>query len=329
MGWGTEIENPRGRIEVRRDPMISSGSISTRTTKIFFGALVLAAVVAFAPAMAAQANATGPMAEPPPRDVVNIPIHPQPEPAAIPPAEIIKRFAAKEDAFAQASRSFGYRKSIVVQEMGPNGKPSGQVEVITAPFYGSDGKRYERVVSVPATPAPTASTANPDQVAAPPTTGDLHALHFEPEDVVALALMPQFPFTTDQLAKYNITYQGKQRVDELNTYVFAMEPKQVDRQHAYFSGVVWVDDQELAIVKSYGKWVTELGDVTSPKLPFTLFETYRQQVGDSWFPAYSRSDDQVTTKDDVIPVRLIIKWTDYAPVPVPPPASAAGNAPSH
>jgi hypothetical protein len=296
---------------------------------MFFATLVLAAVAASAPAVAAQANATGPMPQPPPRDVVNIPVNSQPEPAAIPPMEIIKRFAAKEDAFAQASRSFGYRKSIVVQEMGPNGKPTGQVEVITAPFYGSDGKRYERVVSVPAAPAPTSSTTNPDQVAAPPTTGDLHALHFEPEDVMALAMMPQFPFTTEQIAKYNITYQGKQRVDELNTYVFAMEPKLVDRQHAYFSGVVWVDDHELAIVKTYGKWVTELGDVTSPKLPFTLFETYRQQVGDSWFPAYSRSDDQVTTKDDVIPVRLIIKWTDYASVPVPPSASAVSNAPSH
>jgi hypothetical protein len=99
-------------------------------------------------------------------------------------------------------------------------------------------------------------------------------------------------------------------VDELDTYVFSMEPRQVDRQHAYFSGVVWVDDQELAIVKSYGKWVSELGDVKSPKLPFVTFETYRQPVGDDWFPAYSRSDDQVTTKDAIIPIRLIIRWID-------------------
>jgi hypothetical protein len=153
-------------------------------------------------------------------------------------------------------------------------------------------------------------------------------LQFAPEDVVALALMPQFPFTTDQLAKYTVTYQGRQKVDELDTYVFSMEPRQVDRQHAYFSGVVWVDDQELAIVKSYGKWVSELGDVKSPKLPFVTFETYRQPVGSDWFPAYSRSDDQVTTKDAIIPIRLIIRWTDYQAVPLPPAASTDGNAPS-
>ena len=298
-------------------------------TKFFLSSLAFSLATALSPVLAAQSSPVGPMSAPAP-DVVNIPTNPKPEPTSILPLEIIKRFAAKEDAFAQASRAFGYRKTIVVQEIGADGKPTGQVEVITAPFYTPDGKRYERVIGVPATPAPAASTMNPDQVAGPPpTTGDLHALHLEPEDVMALAMMPQFPFTTDQISKYNIMYQGKQRVDELNTYVFAIEPKQVDRQHAYFSGVIWVDDQEMAIVKSYGKWVTELGDVTSPKLPFTLFETYRQQVGDNWFPVYSRSDDRVTTKDDVIPVRLIIKWTDYASVPVPPSVAAGGSITSH
>jgi hypothetical protein len=299
------------------------------TKNIFVILLLLAAGAAICPSLAAQGNPTGPMTTAPPRTVVRIPATSTPESSAIPPDEIIKRFAAKEDAFARASRGFGYRKSIVVQEIGDDGKPTGQVQVITTPFFGSDGKRYERVIGAPAS-ATDASSTNPNAAPAPPpTAGDLHALQFAPEDVVALALMPQFPFTTDQLAKYTITYQGRQKVDELDTYVFSMEPRQVDRQHAYFSGVIWVDDQELAIVKSYGKWVSELGDVKSPKLPFVTFETYRQPVGDDWFPAYSRSDDQVTTKDAIIPIRLIIRWTDYQAVPLPPSASADGTSPPH
>ncbi|MGB6199068.1 MAG: hypothetical protein WA871_12890 [Candidatus Acidiferrales bacterium] len=296
------------------------------TRNLFAVLLLLALGAVVCPGIAAQGNATGPMTEPPPRDVMRIPTHSIPEASAIPPDEIIKRFAAKEDAFARASRGFGYRKSIVVEEIGDDGKATGQVEVVTTPFYGSDGKRYERVVGGSAEQAQP-SAASSDATPGPPVTArDLHFLHFAPEDVVALALMPQFPFTTDQLAKYTITYEGRQKVDELNTYVFSMEPKQVDRMHAYFSGVVWVDDQELAIVKTYGKWVSELGDVKSPQLPFVTFETYRQPVGDNWFPAYSRSDDQVTTKDAIIPIRLIIRWTDYAAVPTPPVASNAGNA---
>ena len=298
--------------------------------KNFFAILVLlAASAGIFPGLAAQGTPTGPMTTAPPRTVMRIPANSTPETSAIPPDEIIKRFAAKEDVFARASRGFGYRKSIVVQEIGDDGKPTGQVQVITTPFYGSDGKRYERVIGAPVSAA-VANAADPNAAPAPPpTAGDLHALHFAAEDVVALALMPQFPFTTDQLAKYTITYQGRQKVDELDTYVFSIEPRQVDRQHAYFSGVVWVDDQELAIVKTYGKWVSELGDVKSPQLPFVTFETYRQPVGDDWFPAYSRSDDQVTTKDAIIPIRLIIRWTDYQAVPLPPPASSDEGAPAH
>jgi hypothetical protein len=290
--------------------------------------VLLAAAAAACPNLAAQGNPTGPMTSPPPSGTVRIPAHSTPGATPIPPDEIIKRFAAKEDIFARASAGYGYRKTIVVQEIGDDGKPMGQVQVVTAPFYGADGKRYERVVDAPA--GGPSSAANPDATPGPPASaGDLHVLHFEPEDVLALALIPQFPFTTDQLAKYTITYQGMQQVDELNTYVFSMEPKQVERMHAYFSGVVWVDDQELAIVKSYGKWVTELGDVKTPQLPFVTFETYRQPVGEDWFPAYARSDDEVDTKDAIIPIRVIIRWTDYQPVAAPPVAASGGNATAH
>jgi hypothetical protein len=296
--------------------------------KLFAAFVVLAAAASVCPSAAAQGNSTGPITTPPAGGTVRIQAHSTPEATPIPPSEIIKRFAAKEDIFARASAAYGYRKTIVVQEIGDDGKPMGQVEVVAAPFYGPDGKRYERVVDAPAV-APS-SAANSDAAPGPPASaGDLHFLHFEPEDVLALALMPQFPFTTDQLAKYTITYQGMQQVDELNTYVFSIEPKQVDRLHAYFSGVVWVDNQELAIVKSYGKWETELGDVKSPQLPFVIFETLRQPVGEDWFPAYSRSDDQVTTKEAIIPIRVIIRWTDYQPVPLPPVAAGGGDATAH
>jgi hypothetical protein len=88
----------------------------------------------------------------------------------------------------------------------------------------------------------------------------------------------------------------------------------LERAHAYFSGVVWVDEQDFVIVKSMGKWVTETGDVTSSNLPFTVFETYRQQVGKNlWFPAYSRSDETFQSGDVSVPIRIIIKWTDFIP----------------
>jgi hypothetical protein len=70
------------------------------------------------------------------------------------------------------------------------------------------------------------------------------------------------------------------------------------------------------VVKTYGKWVTDLGDEHAPELPFTNFETYRENVeGKYWFPNYARSDEYLRSKDSGdIPVRLVIKWTDFKPL---------------
>jgi hypothetical protein len=71
--------------------------------------------------------------------------------------------------------------------------------------------------------------------------------------------------------------------------------------------------------------VNELGEVRSATLPFTLFETYRENVdGKYWFPNYARSDDMVHLKDVSVPVRLVIKWTDFKVLP----AAAAPSAPT-
>jgi hypothetical protein len=232
----------------------------------------------------------------------------KPEPPPVPPEEIIRRFAAREDEMFRASTSYGFQKSVRLEEIGPDGKPAGQVEIVTQQFVGPDGKRYEKPVRR--------------------AKSTLQYLQVERGDSDLIASTPLFPLTTSQLPKYEITFQGKQPLDELSAYIFVVKPRSLDRAHAYFSGVVWVDEQDLVIVKTMGKWVMETGDVTSSTLPFTVFETYRQQVGKNlWFPAYSRSDDTVPQDKTTLPIRIVIRWTDYTPdgsaptvVPAPRPA---------
>ncbi len=268
-----------------------------------FAMWVAAMLCAAGPQFLYGQGATGPMPEPSPGDIVRIPSGPVPEAASIPPEEIIKRFAAHEDEYVKSRDSFSYRKRLLLEEIGEDGKPVNQTEVDTVPQVGTDGIRYEHLVNHP--------------------SSTLQFVHLTPEDLQTYASFPMFPLTTDQLPNYNIHYEGKQPLDQLQTYIFSVEPKRLDRKHPYFSGVVWVDDQDLAIVKSYGKWVTELGDVTSPELPFSMFETYRQPVGNNWFPAYLRSDSEITANKSSIPIRLVIYWTDYAPFPAAPAAAPA------
>jgi hypothetical protein len=74
----------------------------------------------------------------------------------------------------------------------------------------------------------------------------------------------------------------------------------------------------LEVVKTYGKWVTDLGSVHPATLPFNMFETYREDVdGKYWLPNYSRSDDHIKLQDRQISVRVTIKWSDFKPFSVP------------
>ena len=248
-----------------------------------------------------------PLTPPPDHDVHRIRTDaPPPEPPpALPPEQIIEHFSQREQDFQQARAHFGYTKTIRLTEYGLDGKPSGEFELITQTAVGSDGEVFEKVVENP------------------PST--LHYMQLEPPDLNALMSIPAYPLTVGQLSKYDLKYVGREKVDEVDCYIFEAKPKMVERAHPYFQGVVWVDTQYLEVVKTYGSFVTDLGPYHPPTLPFSSFETYRENVdGKYWFPDYLRSDDYLHLKDHDVPVRLVIKWTDFKPLgAAPQPASSA------
>ncbi|MCU1243482.1 MAG: hypothetical protein JWO71_4208 [Candidatus Acidoferrum typicum] len=222
-------------------------------------------------------------------------------PPSLPPDEIIRRFSQKEDEFIAARPNYGYRKTIRIDEFGDDGKPAGQFLMVTETTRAANGQVISKVVQKP------------------PST--LRYFNLETEDVKELDRIPAFPLSSSQLAKYDLKFIGEESVDEIDCYIFKVKPKVLDRTHAYLDGLVWVDAKYLEVVKTYGRWVNELGEVRSATLPFTLFETYRENVdGKYWFPNYSRSDDTVHLKDVSVPVRVVIKWTDFKVLP------AAGTA---
>jgi hypothetical protein len=266
------------------------------------GGMAIGLAFVAATAMRAQ-DPTGPLT-PPPAEEHNVHRVTTTEaaeaPPAKPPAQIIKEFAEKEEKFLRARAQYGYKKSIKLTEFAHDGQPSGEFQLTVATVIDTDGKLYEKIV------------------AQPPST--LHALQLSPEDLKAIARIPAYPLIPSMLAKYELRYVGAEKVDEVDCYIFDAKPKLLERAHALFQGVVWVDKQYLEVVKTYGKWVTDLGDERSPELPFTNFETYRENVeGKYWFPNYSRSDDYLHLKDSGdVPVRLVIKWSEFKPLPVAP-----------
>jgi hypothetical protein len=272
-------------------------------------ALVIGLAFLVAPAVFAQENAPGPLAPPPDHHVTRIEGVAEPEaPPALPPAEIIQAFTKKEEIYLNTRPQFAYRKTIRIQEFGPDGRPGGEYDATYDLVRSGDGKLYE------------------EALAAPQST--LEYLSFEPEDAQALMHLPAFPVTASQLSKYDVKYLSTEKVDEVDCYIFQITPKTLDRQHALFDGVIWVDQKYLEVVKTYGRWVTDLGEMHPPTLPFTMFETYRENVeGKYWFPNYARADGIYKMKDHDVPIRMTIKWTNFRPLSAMPVAPAAPASP--
>jgi hypothetical protein len=257
---------------------------------IFLGGCAVLALTA-----SGQARRPGPL--PPPANgppLVIIPAEPAPGPPPVPAAEIIKRFSENEDAMLRAHSTYTYRRVVQVLELDDQGKTTGQFQYTTVLSEMADGHYADR------------EAKRPDST--------LMVLDLDPEHVGVLSKFPPLPFTTAQLSHYDVSYAGTQKLDELNTYIFRVKPRQVERTRAYFDGAIWVDDQDFVIVKTTGHWVTELGDVSTENFPFTYFDTYRENVvGKIWFPSYMRSDGSVTSKKGTTRVRLIVRWEEYKP----------------
>ena len=77
------------------------------------------------------------------------------------------------------------------------------------------------------------------------------------------------------------------------------DPKKTKER--FFLGRVWVDDQDLQIVKTKGKGVPE-----TKRNKFPIVETYREQIdGRYWFPTYSYADEELLFDNgDTLHVRM-------------------------
>ena len=124
-----------------------------------------------------------------------------------------------------------------------------------------------------------------------------------------------FVLTSDEIPEYQILYVGKQKEDELGTYVFDIAPKQIEKNKRYFQGRIWVDDHDFQIVKTYGKNVPDLGvgkHRGGQENLFPNFTTWRQQVDSKyWFPVYTKVDDDLHFSTGDVHIRQIVKYTDY------------------
>jgi hypothetical protein len=225
------------------------------------------------------------------------PLDPTP-PAGMTPQQIIEKFAARESVFRQARENYTFRQTVKVDTLDEDtNRVDGEYQQVTDITFNKDGKREEHVVFAP--------------------QNTLERVIMSPVDFDEIEHRLPFILTTEDLPKYDITYLGRQKVDELDTYVFSAGPRTLEKGKHYFEGKVWVDQQDLQIVLINGRTVpqdTRRGheDLQPP------FTTYYEQVdGKYWFPTYTKAEGTLhfsaangSLSQDVH-MRNIVRYTDY------------------
>ena len=213
------------------------------------------------------------------------------QPPALPVDQIIQRFAAREAEFKKERDNYTYTQTFVIQTIDGDGMADGEYQMRSDILFTPDGKRYEKVTYAPAS--------------------TLQRIQMSQQDLDDLEHVQPFVLTTDELPKYDIKYVGREAVDQLNTYVFDVGPKKLEKNQRYFQGRIWVDDADLEIVKTDGKAVPDIKKHGQENV-FPRFETFRENIeGHYWFPTYTRADDMLQFSTGAVHIRMTVRYANY------------------
>ena len=216
----------------------------------------------------------------------------------MPTDQIIKQFAAKETEFQEALNHYTYRRVARVQTVDDDtNKVDGEWYEVDDVTFTPEGARSEKVVFAPAS--------------------SLSRVMMSPSDLQDIQHGYPFVLTTADLPAYDVKYVGRQKVDDLDCYVFDVSPKIIEKKKRYLDGRIWVDATDLQIVVTNGRMVpddTKKGqeDLHPP------FMTWRQQVdGHYWFPVYTKGEGILHFSGgngymgEDVHIRDTVKYSDY------------------
>jgi hypothetical protein len=215
------------------------------------------------------------------------------QPNGISPQEILQKLAAKEEIFREARNNYTYTQDITVQTL-EGSTVDGEFHQVWDITYDDKGNRIENVTFAP--------------------MDSLKRVSMTKEDFDDIRNRLPFVLTTEDLPLYDVLYAGQQHVDEIDTYVFDMAPKKMEKGRRYFQGRIWVDNHDFQIVKTCGRNVPDVHakkrneqENLTPK-----FVTYREQIdGQYWFPTYTRADDELRFQSGDVHIREIIRYSNY------------------
>ncbi len=209
------------------------------------------------------------------------------QPAERTPGEIIKAFSEKETEFYEAWKQYTYRQTAEIRVLSVNGyRRNERLTLVSEVVFNDDGTREVRILQ---------------------RRGGLESVAWTQEDTERINNILPFALTAKDLQLYDLKYEGRERVDELDCYVFSVRPKSTRGRTLYFQGKIWVDDQDLQVVRTIGKPVPERRDNKFPE-----FETIRQVIDEKyWFPVWTHADSVLNFPGSTVRIEETITYEDY------------------
>jgi len=219
-------------------------------------------------------------------------------PSSVAPEQIVKEFAAKESEFQKALNNYTYRRTAKVQTVDDDtNKVDGEYYEVDDVIFDPSGARMEKVVFAP--------------------ENTLTRVMMSPSDLQDIQRGYPFVLTAEEIGQYDVKYVGKQKVDEVDCYVFDVSPKVIEKKKRYLLGRIWVDSTDLQIVVTNGRMVPDDTRKGSEDL-HPPFMTWRAQVdGHYWFPVYTKGEGVLHFSGGSgyigqdVHMRDVIKYSDY------------------
>jgi hypothetical protein len=208
-----------------------------------------------------------------------------------PPAGLVKRVAENEARTEEARSRYLYTQMVQIEEMGSRGGTEGRYREVREVIFSPEGERSERMQGAP--------------------LSALKRLVLTKEDFEDIRNIQPLLLTPETLPRYRVEFKGDEPVDGMDCWVLKISPKQVFQGFRMFEGMVWVEKQDLRVVRTYGQAVPPIHAEGQENL-FPHFTTIREKVdGTHWFPSVTHADDVLPFRNGPLRLRMRIEYKNY------------------
>jgi hypothetical protein len=207
------------------------------------------------------------------------------------PADLARRVAHTETETQRVRDHYTYRQSVTVEELSDRGMRVGEYREVRDITFSPAEERTEEMIGKPLL--------------------NLKNLRLTDEDFADIRNIQPFVLVEELLPIYETKFRGEEKMEDVDCFVLQVRPRQILAGQRLFDGLLWVKQDDFAIVRSEGQAVPQVRNLKEENL-FPRFTTVRRPIdGKHWFPVYTHADDTLGFRTGPQRIRLMIRYSQY------------------